>query len=507
MKQHIFLPLSLACSLLSTSPCLAAGAGATDLSFHWGGGTGPNMVSDARNLPTDPGSVQPLWELKLGTHQYSIPTVDRGRIYIGANDAGVERPGYKPTGGGVVMCVEQATGKLIWELPCPRYFAGVKPPYHFDQWNCGVCSGPVVDGDRVYVVGSRGEILCLDRDGQANGNDGSFQQELAYMGITNGDAKLLPTDGDIIWKYDLIPELDVILHDASASTLLVHGDFLYACTSNGIDDKHDKVPRPDAATLIVLDKRTGRLVAKDNEKIGRGLLHCNWSSPSPGVVNGRTLILFGGGDGVLYAFEPPAPSADSTVRLLKKVWSCDCDPPDFRLRDGQPLPYSTTSKNRPDGPSEIIGTPVFLGGRIYVALGQSPLHGNGRGCLSCVDASTGAKVWTSELVSRTTATPAIADGLLYLPDTTGNLHCFDTVTGERQWVHPLGATCCYASAFVADGKVYASTETGTLWVLEARRQLHVLSKTRLKSSPVTLTAVDGVLYVPTQRSLLAIPGK
>ena len=42
------------------------------------------------------------------------------------------------------MCVEQATGKLIWQLPSPRYLAGVKPPYHFDQWNCGICSGPVV---------------------------------------------------------------------------------------------------------------------------------------------------------------------------------------------------------------------------------------------------------------------------------------------------------------------------------------------------------------------------
>jgi outer membrane protein assembly factor BamB len=466
------------------------------------------MVSSAKDLPADPGSVAPLWELKLGSHTYSIPTIDRGRIYIGANDAGVQRPGYTPTGGGVVICIDQGTGKLIWQLPSPRYFPGVKPPYHFDQWNCGICSGPVVDGDRVYVVGNRGEILCLDRDGQANGNDGPFRDELAYMGITNGpEAKLGPTDGDIIWKYDLIPELDVVIHDACASTLLVHGDLLWACTSNGIDDHHDKVPRPDAPTLIVLDKRTGRLVAKDNERMGRGLLHGSWSSPSPGQVNGRTLIFFGGGDGVLYAFESPALANDSQVRILKKVWSYDCNPPDFRMRGGQALPYSRTSKNTPDGPSEIIGTPVFHGGRVYAAIGQAPDHGIGRGCLSCVDAATGARVWASELVERTMATPAVADGLLYIPDNTGNLHCFDAATGEREWVYPLGAQGWYASAFVADGKVYASTETGTLWVLKAGRQLRVLSKTRLKSNPITLTAADGVLYIPTQHSLLAVPGR
>ncbi len=476
--------------------------------FRWGGGSSPNMTSDAKDLPADPGGVEPLWELRLGSHTYAIPTVDRGRIYVCANDSGVERAGFKPTGGGVVVCVDQATGKMIWQLPSPRYFAGVTPPYHFDQWNCGICSGPVVEGERVYVISGRGEILCLDRQGQVNGNDGPFQDELAYMGVTGQPgARLGPTDGDIIWKYDLIPELDIVPHDVCGSTLLVHGEYLYACTSNGIDDRHHKVPKPDAPSLIVLDKKTGRLVARDQELIGRRLLHCNWSSPSPGRVKGRDLIFFGGGDGILYAFEPPAPAADFRVQTLKKVWSYDCNPPNFRTRAGQPLAYSRHDRNTPDGPSEIIGTAVCFHERVYVAIGQSPLHGNGQGCLSCVDAATGTKVWASELVERTLATPSIADGLLYIPDTTGRLHCFDAGTGERFWVHPLGGTTWSGSAFVADGKVYVGTETGLLWVLKAGKELQVLSKTRLKTNPITLTAADGALYVPTQRSLLAVPGK
>ena len=496
-------------SLLPAWPlCAASVAEGPAASFRWGGASSPNMVSTARNLPADPGNTEPLWEIKTGTHQYSIPTIDRGRIFVAATDSGIERAGCKATGGGVVMCVEQATGKLIWRLPIPRYFAGVKPPYHFDQWDCGVCSGPVADGDRVYVVSSRGEILCLDREGQANGNDGPFLEELAYMGITNTqDAKLKPTDGDILWKYNLITELGVILHDVCGSTLLLDGDLLYACTSNGIDDRHAKVPKPDAPSLIVLDKHSGRLVAKDDAKIGRRLLHCNWSSPVAGRVNGRTLVFFGGGDGFLYAFEPPSPSPGSEVQILKQVWAYDCNPPDFRMRDGQTVPSSNVSQIRPDGPSEVIGTPVFLAGRIYVAIGQSPIYGVGRGCLSCVDAATGKKVWSSELVERTLATAAIADGLLYLPDNTGNLHCFDAATGERYWVHPLGAKTWCASAFVADGKVYAGTEANFLWVLRAGKELQVLSRSRLKSMPITPTAADGVLYLPEQNRLLAVPGK
>jgi outer membrane protein assembly factor BamB len=226
-----------------------------------------------------------------------------------------------------------------------------------------------------------------------------------------------------------------------------------------------------------------------------------------GHVNGRTLIFFGGGDGFLYAFEPPTRSPGSEPQILKQVWAYDCNPPDFRMRDGQPIPASNSSNIRTDGPSEVIGTPVLQAGRLYVAIGQSPIYGIGRGCLSCVDAATGKKVWSSELVERTLATAAIADGLLYLPDYTGNLHCFDAGTGQRYWMHPLGAKTWCASALVADGKVYSGTEANVLWVLKAGKELQVLSRSRLQSTPITPTAADGVLYLPMQNRLLALPGK
>ena len=182
----------------------------------------PNLASDAKGLPADPGKAAVLWEIRVGTHQYSIPTLDRGRIYIGANDTAFERPGYKPTRGGALYCVEQATGKLIWQMASPRYFEGVEPPLHFDQWGCGICSGPVVDGKRVYVVGNRGEVLCLDADGQVNGNDGPFKDEQAYMGITNVPGnEPRATDGDIIWKHNLLAESGVAPHDVCGSTLLL----------------------------------------------------------------------------------------------------------------------------------------------------------------------------------------------------------------------------------------------------------------------------------------------
>ena len=52
----------------------------------------------------------------------------------------------------------------------------------------------------------------------------------------------------------------MVLHDVCGSTLLLDGDLLYACTSNAIDDRHDKFPQPDLPSLIVLEKKTGRKV-------------------------------------------------------------------------------------------------------------------------------------------------------------------------------------------------------------------------------------------------------
>lgn len=472
---------------------------------RWGGASSPNMVSDATNLPASIDGVEPLWEIPLGIHQYVIPTIDRGSLYIGSDDRGASRPGCSVTGGGVLMRVDQKTGKVIWQLVSPRFRGGLTPPYHFNKWKSGFCSGPVVDGDRIYIIGGRGEVLCLDRDGQANGNAGPFVDEIAYMEVADGpDAKLQPTDGDIIWQYDLIKGVDVVPHDVCGSTILLHDGLLYCCTSNGLDDKHAKMARPNSPALIALDAESGELVAVENTKISKETLHCNWSSPCFGVADGKPLVFFGGGDGWLYAFEPAKKT--KRVEKLKLVWSHDCNPPDYRVRDGEPLPYWSKKHKTTEGPSDIIAAPVFHEGRVYVAIGQSPYYGPGDGRLVCVDAATGKEIWGSKLVDRSLATVAIKDDLLFVSDFSGRLHCFDVDSGERHWVHEMGAGAWQGSPFVADGKVYAGTERNMLWTLRASKTKEVLSSTRLKAAPITLAADNGVLYVPTQRSLMAFSG-
>jgi outer membrane protein assembly factor BamB len=499
---------------------------------QWGGRDDRNMVSDQRPLPAwfvagkknsdgtgiDLSTTQNVkWAVKLGSQTYSNPTVARGRVFIGTNDYGLKDPRYEPNGGGLLKCLDEATGRLVWQLIAPRLIVD-DPLWNMDQLELGICSSATIDGDRVYLVTNRCDVLCLDINGMADGNDGPFIDEGQYMaGPGKPPIAVGPTDADILWRYDLIGELSVWPHDAANCSVLVHGDLVYTGTSNGVDRTLRHVPSPQAPSLIALDKRTGRLVAQDGEEIGRRLFHGQWSSPSLAKVGDKTLIFFGGGDGRCYAFEALDAISERPVRL-RTAWSFDCNPPEYRFQDGQPVDYvrgdvRQKKGNKDDGsyvgPSEIIATPVCVNNRVYVATGQDPLHGRGKGALHAIDATqtgnitTSGKLWSYTNLDRSLSTVAVADGLLYIADLTGMLQCLDAETGHCYWTYRTGAET-WASPFVADGKIYLGTQKH-LYTLTAGRQTALVGQTRLGSAcwctPIT---ANGVLFVASERYLWAV---
>ena len=516
---------------LGAAAVLCAAAQAGDWP-QWGGSDDRNMVSSEGPLPEsfDPGQRTPgggidpntlrgvKWVARLGSATYGNPTVSGGRVFVGTNDACWGDPRAERTRGGVLACFDERTGRLLWRLLVPRYSQKIHGS-NFDDLNTGVCSSPTVEGDRVYVVTNRAEVLCLDARGLANGNDGAFRQEGRYIvGPGKEAAELRPGDADILWRYDTISELPSAPHDATNCNVLIHGGLVYVGTGNGVHRiPGEPNPLPEAPSLIALDKKTGRLVAVDDEKIGRRVFHGQWSSPSLGRVAGRTLVFYGGGDGVCYAFEPASPVAPAgQVAKLKKVWSYDCNPPEYRLRDGKPVDYWDGDASRADirkgflGPSEIIATPVFHNGRVYVAVGRDPVHGEASGILHCIDArKTGdvtktACLWSFRKIDRAMSTVAIAGGLLYVADIAGVVYCLDADSGKLCWTHDT-KQAIWSSCFVADGKVYVGTQRKYLWVFAAGRAKKLLAKVRLQRAISTTPIVaNGVLYVASHRHLYAV---
>jgi outer membrane protein assembly factor BamB len=371
------------------------------------------------------------------------------------------------------------------------------------------------------VVTNSCEILCLDVKGQADGNDGAFKDEATYIaGDKNPPVQLDKSDGDIIWKYDLLKDLGVCPHDVAACSVLVDGEILYCTSANGVNHEHAFCLRPDAPSFIALDAKTGKLLATDTEDLGHRMWHCLWSPPTVGVVNGRKLVFFGGGDGICYAFEALTSVPAQPVHFTK-VWSYDCDPPNYRdpLGDGKPFNYYVGDKrkkyttNQNDGtflgPSEIIASPVFHEGRVYCTIGQDPMHGRGRGMLHCIDASkTGdithsGSIWTYDGIERSIGSVAISDGLLYASDLSGKVHCLDVKTGTPYWVHDTAAET-WSTPLVADGKVYVCTKK-SLVTLAAGREKKVLSEVTLGSSAyATPVAANGTLFVCSQSYLWAV---
>ncbi|MBM3860382.1 MAG: pyrrolo-quinoline quinone [Verrucomicrobia bacterium] len=488
---------------------------------QWGGTDfGRNMVSSETGIPaTFSVKGETLenvrWVVPLGTYIYGNPTVAGGRVIVGTDDDLLRDDSrFKRTRGGMVWCLDETTGRVLWRLVTPKRNKERLPDDAlYGQQHIGTCSSAAIVGKRAFVVTTAAEVLCLDVNGQSDGNDGPFQDEAKYMAAAaRAPLTLGPQDADIIWKYDLVDELGICPHDVASCSALVDGRFLYIETSNGVDQPHKKCLRPDAPSFMALDTETGRLLATDTEGIGRVMWHTAWAPPSMGTVNGKKLVFFGGPDGICYAYEALTKLPDKPVHF-KKVWQYDCVPPRFRdpLGDGKPFDYyigdkrKTYSTNKNDGtfvgPSEILSTPVFYEGRVYVTIGQDPMHGRGRGLLHCIDATKGGCVWSYDAIERTIASVAIADGLLYAVDLPGRVHCLDLKTGKPYWVYEANAET-WASPLIADGKVFVKTNK-RLVVFATGKKMKVLAEVPIGSASSPIIA-NGTLFVSSTRSLYAV---
>ncbi|MCC7374654.1 MAG: PQQ-binding-like beta-propeller repeat protein [Verrucomicrobiales bacterium] len=483
---------------------------------QWGGTPARNMYSPVKNLPerVDPGKFKKgtedvdlattknvKWVARLGTQSYGNSTVAQGKVFIGTNN---DNPRDKQHQGdrSILMCLDEKTGELLWQLIVPKLKAG-----KVNDWeNLGILSSAKIDGNRVYLVTSRCEVICLDINGLADGNQG-MQDEGAYVVKDTGKPPATPSpkDADIIWVYDMMDQLGVFPHNASNSSPLIVGDLVYVCTSNGQDWTHVNIPSPLSPSYIALNKATGELAGEDDAGIGPKIFHGQWSSPSAGQVNGKWQVYAGGGDGVLYALEAEPKKAEDSS-FLRKLWWFDANPPEYKVKDGKPIKYPAA-----EGPSEINATPVFYKNRVYVPTGQDPEHGEGIGRLVCVDATktgdvTGsALIWEYRGVHRSISTVSIdpTTGLLFVGDFSGFVHCLDAETGKLYWTHDMKAHM-WGSTLVADGKVYVGDEDGDLVILAATKEKKIISETNL-NAPIYSTPVvaNGVLYIASNTHLFA----
>ncbi len=419
-----------------------------------------------------------VWSVELGNQVFGRPVVAGDVVYVGTDNARAMNPSYEEE-CGVLKAFQATDGEFLWQDIAPRVERGLR-----EFLLPSTTSAPYVEGNRLYYVTAECQLRCLDTQGFRDGeNNGPYRDEIFQDNAA----------ADIIWELDMCGRLGVFPHEATNSEVLPLGDLLIVSTSNGQNEGHTLVPSPRAPSLIAVDKHSGEVVWR---AIGAGeqVLHGQWSSPVAANVNGRMQVLFGGGDGWLRAYDAASGH---------EVWRFDGNPKDARW-----LPRPGVLSR-----SFIIASPVFAGGRVFVAMGQSPGHGNGPSFIHAIspdghgDVTRSGLLWTSSEVGRVVATPIEKDGLLYVADVGGTVHCLDAATGAHIWKHETNGAI-WGCLLLAGDRLYVGNEEGVMTVLRAGRRKELLAEIEMDAPLYSPPALIGdALYLATANRLYLIAAK
>lgn len=518
---------------------------------QWGGWSSKNNTPNGKNIPIEwdiDDGTNIKWSAKLGSQTYGNPAIANGKVYVGTNNGAGHLKRYPSNVDlGCLLCFDEKTGEFLWQHSSPKLSTG-----RVHDWPLqGVCCSPVIDGERLWFVTSRGEVRCLDTEGfRDDENDGSYTAEPNE----NKD------EADVLWVFDMMAKLKVSQHNMCSCSVSLAGDILLVNTSNGLDESHINLPSPDAPSFIALDRNTGELLWSDKSP-GANILHGQWSSPTVGEFNGQVQAIFAGGDGWVYSFDPKGDGNGNP----KLIWKLDGNPKDSKWILG-----GRGTRNN------IIATPVIYDGLVYVSVGQDPEHGEGVGHVWCIDpnkkgdvSSTLAKdkdgnalparrlqtadtdegdkieqnpnsavVWHytkvdsdgngkfsfEETMHRTIGTAAIKNDLLFISDFSGLFHCLDAKKIDKKttnedgthppvvyWKYDMFAAA-WGSPLIVDGKVYIGDEDGDIAIFKLSSDPEVAMPDEepiveinvgnaVYSSPIV---ANDVLYIANKSTLYAI---
>ncbi len=479
MTRHFSRSLAiLATALMAvtmTAPApMSAGEPGTGEWPMWGGTADRNMVSEMTGLPTEwdvDSGMNVRWVAELGSQSYGNPVVAGGMVFVGTNNE-LERDPNQPGDRGVLMAFRETDGEFLWQQTHAKLEAGRANDWPFQ----GVASSPLVDGEVLYYTSNRGVVTALDINGFRDGeNDGPITDE-----ELTGEF-----DADVIWEFDMLEEVGSYPHNLSNSSPVIWGDLLFVSTANGHDESHVNVPSPLAPSIVAVNKTTGEYVWEDNSVEDR-ILHGQWSTPSVGSIGGVVQVVSGQGDGWVRGY---------VAETGEKLWEFDTNPKDSEW---------------PRTRNELISTPVIVDGVVYLANGQDPEHGEGVGHFYAIDGTErgditeSGLIWHYDTIRRSISTAAVVDGLVYMADFSGFLHCLDAETGEPLWVYDTFAAV-WGSPFVVDGKVYLGDEDGDVVVLEHGREMEVLAEMNMGSAVyATVVPANGALFMNNRNELFSL---
>ena len=270
-------------------------------------------------------------------------------------------------------------------------------------------------------------------------------------------------DGRLLWKRDLgiINISKYGIGWGFASSPAVHDDRIAIVC----DD-------PEAPYLAVLNLNDGQEIWRQSRK---GICDRNWSTP---LIH----------------------KTDDVTQIVVNGWPWMVS---YDLNDGKVL---WRIKGGGDNP---VPSPFVANGWIYITNahgGPAPIYVVKPGATGDLVPESKSIVWSSGKGGCYMSTPVVYRDKLYLGNSNGVIRCFDAATGSNVFQGRLGKGAGVIASLVAgDGKVYAPSENGTVYVLEAGDEMNVIAENQMGEPVLASPAISkGVIYFRTTKRLIAI---
>lgn len=429
MRHRLTLPLVLAFTVVLGSVAAAA---------NWERFRGPNGtgVATDKNVPVEFSEGNGiLWKLKLPGLGNSSPVVWGNHLFLQtATDDGSER---------FLLCIDVAKGQELWRRGIPGNKAHTHPK------NTLASSTPATDGEGVYVAFWDGKEVYL----------------VAYN-----------FKGDVLWNKNL--GLWVSQHGTGASPIVYKDKVIFA---NDMDkeypaDKKDKKAKPkqvtQPSTLFAFYKKTGEKAWEAPREAYRACYSAPFLLENPGqptelIVTSTTSIT---------SYDPdtgaqnwrwnwnwtglpmPLRTIGAPVHVDGMLLACSGDGGGARQAAAVALNGSGKKAQPKQMWNNIKDFPYVP---CVLNKGQHLFFVNDAGTAACYEIKSGKRLWQERIPDAAfTASPVMIDDKIYAASEQGDVHVFaaDPAAFRPLAKNSLGERI-RATPAVADGRLYIRTQT------------------------------------------------
>jgi len=400
---------------------------------------GPNIdsVSQESGILKDwsDGKLKLLWQTELG-EGYSMCSITAGSVY----------QFDKSNNMGRLRCLMSSTGDLRWTF---EYESNYRDLYGYDA---GPRTSPLIDGDRVYLFGVEGMLICVDQKTQK-----------------------------ALWQVDTAEKFGVVQNFFGvASSPVICNDKLIVMVGGSPPESAQVPPgqldrvKPNGSAVVAFDKMTGEVIYKTGQDLA-SYASLTW------MDDGKQRTLLAWARDNLLGIQPE----QGTVKFK--------------------FPYRSKKLE-----SVNAMTPVSVGNNIFL----SECYENGSTLLSWADGRI-ETLWSDgdkrkKSLQSHWCTPVVSGDYLYGCDGRNSgaaeLRCIQLSTGEVQWSKSGFQRC---SMLLIDEHLIVIGERGRLALVKADPERFELVTERLPdqqlkfvpncwSAPVV---ADGRLFVRGGKTL------